>query len=177
MSETETARAKGVWVYSSPVNPIAEEAKKHQRHLQEESRLRAAERREHRYNTMPNRVCYADTAFKDWKDGDPIPKCNKCRGKLYPEEHHDCPGFRPRYRTDGLSRDERMEMRRASWDDWDDDQYDETTPDETTHNLRVRHEAETGNTYDQVVIEGMTEDEYLMKKFGYIPNFEDFGED
>jgi hypothetical protein len=176
MSGTGTARAKGKWVYSSPVNPITEEAKKHQRQLQEEALTRAAERREHRYNTMPNRVCYADTAFKDWQAGMPIPKCLKCRGKLYPEEHHNCPGYRPRYRTDGLSHDERWEMRKAGWDDWDDDQYDETTPDETTQNLRMQHEAETGETYDQVVIEGMTEEEYLMKKFGYIPSLEDFEE-
>jgi hypothetical protein len=67
-------------------------------------------------------------------------------------------------------------MRKAGWDDWDDDQYDSTTPDETTNNLRMQHEAETGETYDQVVIEGMTEEEYLMKKFGYIPSFEDFEE-
>lgn len=68
-------------------------------------------------------------------------------------------------------------MRKAGWDDWDDDQFDPTTPDKTTHNLRMRHEAETGNTYDQVVEEGMTEEEHLMKKFGYIPSFEDFEED
>lgn len=168
---------KGKWVYSSPTNPITVAAEKHQRQLQEESLTRAAERREHRYNTMPNRICYADTAFKDWQQGMPIPKCLKCRGKLYPEEHHDCPGFIPKYRTDGLSHGERMEMRKAGWDDWDDDQYDPTTPDETTHNLRMRHEAETGETYDQVVDENMTEDEYLMRKFGYIPSFEDSGED
>ena len=41
---------------------------------------------------------------------------------------------------------------------------------------RMRHEAETGETYDQVVIEGMTEEDYLMQKFGYIPSLEDFEE-
>lgn len=185
MSETGTARAKGKWVYTSPVNPVAEEAKKHQRQLQEEAQTHAAERREHRYNTMPNHITYRDVVFFVGKNidaegnwlGGKLPKCKKCRARLDPSEHHDCPGFRPRYRTDGLRPDERMEMRKGSWlenGDWDDDQYDPTTPDETTHNLRVRHEAETGETYDQVVIEGMTEDEYLMQKFGYIPNFEDF---
>lgn len=167
-------RPKGRMVYSSPTNPIAEAAKKHQRQLEEQKALAAAERREQRYATMPNRVCYADTAFKDWTPGMPIPECLKCRGKLYPEEHHHCPGFIPKYRTDGLSRDERMEKRKAGWDDWDDDQYDPTTPGDGAD--RMQHEAETGETYDQVVIEGMTEEEYLMKKFGYIPSFEDFEE-
>jgi len=37
-----------------------------------QAQTRAAERREHRYNTMPNRICHADTAFKDWKQGDPF---------------------------------------------------------------------------------------------------------
>lgn len=155
-----------------------EEAKTIQRQKQEQE-LARAERREQRYNTMPNRVTYADTAFKDWQDGDPIPECVKCHAKLYPNEHHDCPGFIPRYRTNSLSREERREMRKAAWlegdGDWDDDQYDPTTPDETG-NLRMRHEAETGETYDQVVIEGMTWEEDMMRRFGYIPNFEDFEE-
>ena len=33
----------------------------------------------------------------------------------------------------------------------------------------------SGGSFD--LIEGMTEEEYLMKKFGYIPSFEDFEED
>jgi len=170
-------RPKGKMVYSSPANPTAEKAKQHQRQLQEEAATRATERREERYRTMPNRICYAEL-YEQWKanGGGKLPTCKKCRATIHWEEHHDCPGFKPRYRTDGLSRDERMEQRKAGWDDWDDDQYDETTPDETTQNLRMQHEAETGETYDQVVIEGMTEEEYLMKKFGYIPSFEDFQE-
>jgi hypothetical protein len=170
-------RAPGVIVTESTEAAwnLGEEAKAIQRQKQE-AETRAAERREHRYNTMPNRICYAESAFKDWQPGDPIPECNVCQGKLYPEEHHNCTGYRPRYRNDGLLHYERMEMRKAGWEDWDDDQYDPTTPDETTHNLRMRHEAETGETYDQVVIEGMTEEQYLMRKFGYIPNFEDFEE-
>lgn len=158
-----------------PSGRLADEAKQRQQQRQERIAL-AAEKRQERYDNAPNTVCYAETAFKDWQPGMRIPKCNVCHGKLHPTEHHDCPGYRPRYRTDGLSHDERWEMRKAGWDDFDDDQFDETTPDETTHNLRLRHEAETGETYDQVVIEGMTEDEYLMKKFGYMPSFEDFEE-
>lgn len=166
-------RPKGKFVYSTPPNRIAIAAEKHQKQLRDEAQTRSVERREHRYATMPNRVCYADTAFKDWKQGDPIPKCHVCRGRLYPEEHHDCKGFRPRYRTDGLSHEERTEMRKAGWDDWDDDQYDDTTPGDAD---AMRIEAETGYTYDRVVIEGMTEEEFLLKKIGYIPSFEDFEE-
>jgi hypothetical protein len=77
------------------------------------------------------------------------------------------PGFIQKYRTDGLSHDERMEKRKVGWDDWDDDQYDPTTPGDGAD--RMQHKAETGETYDQVVIEGMTEEDYLMEKFGYIP--------
>ncbi len=130
---------------------------------------------EHRYRPRCQHVCYADTAFKGWEQGMPIPKCLKCRAGCTPRTY-DCPGFIPKYRTDGLSLDERMEMRKAGWDDWDDDQYDDTRPDETTRNLRMQHEAETGEAYDQVVIEGMTEEDYLMEKFGYIPSLEDFEE-
>ena len=57
--------------------------------------------------------------------------------------------------------------------DWDDDQYDPTTPGDAD---RMTHEAENWETRDQVVIEGMTEEEYLMEKFGYIPSLEDFEE-
>lgn len=169
-------RPKGRMVYSSPPNPIADAAKKHQEQLQRQHQEELAARRQRTYDTMPNRVCYADSAFAGWEPGMPIPRCNRCHGKLHPEEHHNCPGFVPRYDTRGLSHEEKIGMRRAGWDDFDDDQYDETTPDETTQNLRMQHEAETGETYDQVVIEGMDEDEYLMRKFGYIPSFEDFEE-
>jgi hypothetical protein len=159
-----------------PKGSLAEEAKQRQQQKQERVAL-AAEKRQAAYDNAPNTVCYAETAFKDWQPGMKVPKCNVCRGLLHPGEHHNCQGFRPRYRTSPRpTREERMEMRKAGWDDWDDDQYDPTTPDETTNNLRMRHEAETGETYDQVVIEGMTEEDYLMEKFGYIPSFEDFEE-
>jgi len=172
----KTARTQGT-VVNLPVEvgSLVAEANQLQQQRQERIAL-AAEKRQAAYDNAPNTVCYADTAFKDWKPGDKVPPCNVCHGLLHPGEHHNCPGFRPRYRTDGTTHEERAEMRKAGWDDFDDDQYDETTPDETTHNLRMQHEAETGNTYDQVVIEGMTEEEYLMKKFGFIPSFEDFEE-
>jgi hypothetical protein len=57
--------------------------------------------------------------------------------------------------------------------DWDDDQYDPTTPGDADY---LMHDAETGESRDQVVIEGMTEEDYLMEKSGYIPSLEDFEE-
>jgi hypothetical protein len=175
-------RAKGriVTLPEEPMGVLADEAKTIQKQKQER-KIIAAEKRQERYDNAPNRICYAEL-YAEWKakhdaGKDPvIPRCNRCRQKLHWEEHHNCPGFIPKYRTDGLSRDERMEKRKAGWDDWDDDQYDPTTPEETSRNLRMDHEAETGETYDQVVIEGMTEEEYLLKKFGYIPSSEDFEE-
>ena len=157
------------------VGSLVAEANQLQQQRQERIAL-AAEKRQAAYDNAPNTVCYAESAFKDWQPGDKVPPCNVCRGLLHQGEHHNCPGFRPRYRTDGTTHEERAEMRKAGWDDFDDDQYDPTTPDETTSNLRMRHEAETGETYDQVVIEGMTEEDYLMQKFGYIPSLEDFEE-
>jgi hypothetical protein len=156
-----------------PKGSLAEEAKQRQQQEQERVAL-AAEKRQAAYDNAPNTVCYAETAFKDWQPGMKVPKCNVCRGLLHPGEHHNCPGFKPRYRADGTTHAERAEMRKAGWDDWDDDQYDETTPGDGAN--RMQHEAETGETYDQVVIEGMTEEDYLMEKFGYIPSFEDFEE-
>jgi len=169
-------RAKGVVVTmpaKEPTGHLADEAKTIQKQKQER-KIIAAEKRQERYDNAPNRICYAEL-YEHWKaSGGKLPKCNRCRAILHWEEHHDCPGFIPKYRTDGLSRNERMEKRKAGWDDWDDDQYDPTTPGDGAD--RMQHEAETGETYDQVVIEGMTEEEYLMKKFGYIPSFEDFEE-
>ena len=46
---------------------------------------------------VPNRIAYKDTAFKDWKPGMRVPKCQVCEGVLYPEENHVCSGFTPKY--------------------------------------------------------------------------------
>ena len=83
------------------------------------------------------------------------------------------PGYKPKYSD--VPPKERMDMRRAQWEeagDWDDDQYDETMPEPGGFD-KLRHEAETGETYDQVVIEGMDEDEYLRRKFGEVPHEDD----
>lgn len=46
---------------------------------------------------VPNIICYATTAFKDWKPGMKLPKCRVCEGILFPEENHECSGFVPKY--------------------------------------------------------------------------------
>lgn len=153
----------GVKVYESPKNPIAEEAKARERQ-REDQRREDAERRASR--PVPNYICYADV-FKDYDPengewhGGRLPRCRVCECVLQPIENHKCSGFLPKYSE--VPPKERMDMRRASWEaagDWDDDQYDPTTPGDGASFLR--HEAETGDTKDQVVIEGADEDEYLL---------------
>jgi hypothetical protein len=46
---------------------------------------------------VPNIVCYATTAFKDWKPGMVLPKCRRCEAILFPKDNHVCPGFVPKY--------------------------------------------------------------------------------
>ncbi len=170
-------RPKGVVTYRSPKNPLAEEAKQHQEQLQRQREERAAADRQRRYDNAPNRICYAEL-YEQWKanGGGKLPKCKKCLTTIHWEEHHNCPGFIPRYRTNRLTPEERRAFHEAQMEndgDWDDDQYDPTTPGDADY---LMHEAETGETRDQVVIEGMTEEDYLMEKFGYIPSLEDFEE-
>jgi len=79
---------------------------------------------------VPNRIAYKDTAFKDWQPGMKVPVCRVCQGLLPPRENHECPGYYPKYpgiRSD-IPFEERKAMREAARDDWDDDQYDRTTP-------------------------------------------------
>jgi hypothetical protein len=109
------ALAKGVWVYESPENPLAEQAKKDWR--EEKLRLRT-ERAERRERPVPNRICYAETAFKDWKPGMPLPHCDRCTATLQPNENHDCPvkngteEFRKKYVEHTPERRERWEAKR-----------------------------------------------------------------
>ena len=174
-------RAKGVVVTmpaKEPTGHLADEAKTIQKQKQER-KIIAAEKRQERYDNAPNRICYAEL-YAQWKanGGGKLPKCKKCRATIHWEEHHNCPGYIPRYRTKpSLTPEERRAFHEAQMEndgDWDDDQYDPTTPGDGAD--RMQHEAETGETYDQVVIEGMTEEDYLMEKFGYIPSLEDFEE-
>ncbi|MGD0181740.1 MAG: hypothetical protein ABSC15_18170 [Terriglobales bacterium] len=45
----------------------------------------------------PNIICYATTAFKDWKPGMKLPKCRVCGDILFPKDNHVCPGFTPKF--------------------------------------------------------------------------------
>jgi hypothetical protein len=157
-------RPKGVVTYRSPANPIADEARQHQR--QEEERL-AAERAKRAERPVPNRICYADL-YEQWKanGGGKLPKCKRCRGIIRWEENHQCPGFIPRYRElDPETRRAMYEAKLENEGDWDDDQYDPTTPGEV---IRDPDNEDSG-----VVIEGMTEEEDLMRRFGYLPNWDE----
>jgi hypothetical protein len=74
---------KGKLVYETKV--VAKKAEPKQQQSQKPKR------------EVPNRICYANTAFKDWKPGDKIPTCHVCEGTLFPEENHKCSGFKPKF--------------------------------------------------------------------------------
>jgi hypothetical protein len=159
-------RAKGVVVTmpdNEPTGSLADEAKQIQKKRQERKIIEGRKPPA----PVPNRICYAEL-YEQWKanGGGRLPKCNKCGGTLHWEENHACPGFIPRYRD--LDPETRRAMREAKMEnegDWDDDQYDPTTPGEV---IRDPDEEDSG-----VVIEGMTEEEYLMEKFGYLPRWDE----
>lgn len=108
-------RPKGVMVYRSPKNPVAEEAKKEQRQKQERLAAARAARAE---RPVPNYICYS-FLFPDYdpKTGrgapSPLPKCKVCReAVLHPQEHHVCEGFTPMYKERTEEDHERWEARR-----------------------------------------------------------------
>ncbi len=93
-------RPKGVWTYKSPVNAIAEEAKKRQRQKQE---LLAAARAKRAERPLLNRDRYPNLYAK-WLAGKERgytkqPKCPVCRESTlhWNEPAHECPGFKPMY--------------------------------------------------------------------------------
>jgi hypothetical protein len=168
-------RPKGLIISDSSLerNSIVEGAKQRQRQLQQQKQERAVADRQRRYDHAPNWICYPEV-FRDRVDengnwlGGKVPPCIKCKGLLHPNEHHICPGYMPdltRLNTK-LTFEERRELRRAAWlegdNDWDDDQYDSTTPDPDFSFMM--HEAETGETKDQVVLEGWDEDRWIAWK-------------
>ncbi len=189
-------RPKGKIISDSSLerNPIVEAAQQHQKQLQQQRQERAAADRQRRYDNAPNWICYPEVFWGrvdengNWLGGK-VPPCIKCKGLLHPNEHHICPGYMPdltRLNTK-LTPEQRKAMRHAAWlegdGDWDDDQYDCTTPGDAD---RMMHEAETGETYDQVVIDGMTEEEWMERRRrqlrhapDYAPYFEsdDFHDD
>jgi hypothetical protein len=133
-------RTKGAVLFDDTLvsNPVVDEAKKRQRQKQEESRFRAAERRE---RPVPNYICYA-AAFPNFDPVThtgapcPLPKCRVCRdGVLHPMEHHNCPGFTPMFVEHDDAWKERMEARReakrnGTFFSDDEDEPEEDEPEE-----------------------------------------------
>jgi hypothetical protein len=110
-------RPKGVVVYRSPVNPIAEAAKRNQKQKQLQRQDRAAPRAA---RPVPNYICYPQ-AFKNydpktgkWIGGrrGRLPKCRVCECTLHPEENHKCEGFKPKYVEHDQEWHERQDARR-----------------------------------------------------------------
>jgi hypothetical protein len=106
-------RPKGVWTYKSPVNAIAEEAKKRQRQKQE---LLAAARAKRAERPLLNRDRYPNLYAK-WLAGKERgytkqPKCPVCREAVlhWDEPAHQCEGFKPMFPTAD------PEERRAKWE-------------------------------------------------------------
>jgi hypothetical protein len=151
-------RAKGKITYVSPPNPVAEEAAQWYKE-QEEARKQKAEARANR--PLLNKHTYA-WLYEAWKPGEKLPTCNRCEAILqWDEPAHVCPGFEPKYVDwDAEKREAVAEYLRTGdgYADWDDDQYDPTVDG---HIEKNPDEEDSG-----VIIEGMTEEEWLQRKFG-----------
>jgi hypothetical protein len=119
----------------------------------------------------PNRICYPDL-YADWKKrvdaggSRKLHHCKRCDGILHWEENHVCPGFIPKYPV-LPSTEEAMEEHKAIREyiretegDWDDDQYDPTTPGDVPKNP---------DEEDSGIVLNMSEDEWFRRKFGFIP--------
>ncbi|MGA9882141.1 MAG: hypothetical protein WBQ34_00320 [Candidatus Acidiferrales bacterium] len=158
-------RPKGKIVYESAPNPVAEEAKQRQWQLEQQRREAAAIRaarpllNEHTYPELHER----------WKrEGGKLPRCNRCKGGIqWGEPAHVCPGYIPERHgvafNVNLTLEERVAIRRYNRDDWDDDQYDPTTPGEI---IRDPDEEDSG------VVSERGEEEWekrMQEKYGYIP--------
>jgi len=106
-------RPKGKVIYRSLDNPEIQKAVReaHKAVVTEEVRLRTL-RAKRRERPVPNRICYADTAFKNWKPGMRLPKCRRCDAILHPEENHKCEGFKPKYVEHDQEWHERQDARR-----------------------------------------------------------------
>lgn len=153
---------------------------------------------------VPNFKTYPDVfgdlvdEYGNWLPGKSrrVPRCNRCDGWLFPREHHKCPGYMPRMdRLQPMTLEQRRAIRTAAKltvNDWDDDQYDRTTPadipavvkygedwdddhyDATTPaeiDLEYRSEYEDSG----VILEGWDEDRWLAWKrqqLGYSKDYD-----
>ncbi len=110
-------RAKGVAVYcqTEPSGALWEEAKAI---LAAKAERAAARKAERQAAGVPNRICYAETAFKGWVSGMKLPHCNRCDARLDPNENHVCPvklgteEFKPKFVEHTPERKERWEAKR-----------------------------------------------------------------
>jgi hypothetical protein len=89
-------RTKGI-VGTRPSEPTGELYQQAKQLLKAKADRLAADRARKAAIPVPNRICYANTAFKNWKPGMRVPPCRVCGGLLFPEENHECPGFTPKY--------------------------------------------------------------------------------
>lgn len=96
-------------VYRSPENPNVVAAKTKLKQEREKAQARRAARAN---APVPNRICYAETAFKNWKPGDKVPPCKKCGGLLHPGENHKCDGFQAKFVEHTPERKERWKAKR-----------------------------------------------------------------
>ena len=110
-------RPTGVWTYKSPVNAIAEEAKKRQRQKQE---LLAAARAKRAERPLLNRDRYPNLYAK-WLEGKAKgysrqPKCPVCREATlhWDELAHECEGFKPMFVEHDQAWHDRMEAQSRS---------------------------------------------------------------
>jgi hypothetical protein len=160
-------RPKGIKGEQTPVGPILREAIQWQKDLDEE-RQRKAEARANR--PVPNYICYPEV-WKGrvdeqgrWLEGaSRAPtKCRRCKHYLGgPLDNHECMGYVAQYpEWDAAKREWVHEYTNTAegYVDFDDDQYDPSVDAEIEKNP---DEEDSG-----CVIEGMTEEEWLERKFG-----------
>lgn len=157
-------RAKGTILPPDPPNPKAEEAKVWLKE-QEAAALARSQARANR--PLRNRHTYA-WLYEEWQaqGGGRLPCCNRCHTQIqWDEPAHECPGFIPKFMEMDKEKREWIHAHTMApetvgegYNDWDDDQYDPTVPGEILVNP---DEEDSG-----VVIEDMTEEEWLERKFG-----------
>jgi hypothetical protein len=123
---------------ASTVEVLGAEARQKQQQSQNQKPSAAITKGEKK--PLPNRLCYPEL-FKgriglkgEWLGGR-VPKCKRCQGNLYPEENHVCERFKPMFpvldeETLEIKREAMRQVKRGfqNFDDYDDDQYDPTTP-------------------------------------------------
>jgi hypothetical protein len=157
-------RPKGTITYQTPTNPVVEEAVQWQKDL-DEVRRKAAEARANR--PLLNKHTYA-WLYEEYEarvaagGTRQLPHCKRCDATIHWDEPaHECPGFTAKYPDwDAEKRAWVHEYTNTAegYVDWDDDQYDPSADGVVEKNP---DEEDSG-----CIIEGMTEDEWLERKFG-----------